>query len=477
MRSTFKVLFYLRKDKKKIDGTTLIMCRITVDGQVSCFSTKLYINPQFWDLKSSSAIGRNKDVVEVNTLLSSIKTSLENAYNDLVLKENYVTAERIKNKFFGLDEKCQTVLELYQRHIDDTEKLVGISRSKSTLQKYKVAYKHMANFIQNHYNVSDMSLKEINHSFLRNFEIYLISTCKCKENTTAKFLQRFRTIIIFAKNSGWIHIDPFANYKIKFKNVDRGYLTGEQIDIIMKKKLASERLEKVRDIFIFCCYTGLSYIDVKNLTHENICTSFDGNLWIKGKRQKTDSSFSIPLLDLPKKILEKYRTKTQSDKVLPVPSNQKINDYLKEIGSICGIDKDLTFHLSRHTFATLTLTKGVSMESVSRMLGHRNLKTTQIYARITDVRVSNDMASFAEKLNEKKNKSESRLDNLFECLSLNEKMALFNFPNTLSVDSDRLKRLSVIWYSLSTEEKSYIWENTFGTEGNRIFKPGILNKK
>ena len=237
-----------------------------------------------------------------------------------------------------------------------------------------------ANFIKEYYNVADISLKEVNHSFLRNFEVYLMTSCKCKENTTAKFLQRFRTIILFAKNNGWIHIDPFANYKIKFKKVDRGYLMQEQIDEIMKKQFSSERLERVRDIFIFSCYTGLSYIDVKGLDESNIRISFDNNLWIMGKREKTGTSYNIPLLDIPKQIIEKYKGTMPNKKVLPVPSNQKVNEYLKEIGAVCGIDKDLTFHLARHTFATLTLTKGVSIESVSKMLGHTNIKTTQIYA-------------------------------------------------------------------------------------------------
>lgn len=239
----------------------------------------------------------------------------------------------------------------------------------------------------------------------------------------------------------------------------------------MRKKFASERLERVRDIFIFSCFTGLAYIDVKNLRQSNIRTSFDDGLWIMGKREKTGVNFNVPLLEVAKEIVEKYSGQLPDDKVLPVMSNQKMNEYLKEIGEVCGIGKDLTFHLARHTFATLTLTKGVSIESVSKMLGHTNIKTTQIYARITDVKVSNDMASFAEKLEEKRTKSKSKLDQLFECLSLSEKMALFNLPGTLSDDPERLKRISVMWHSLSEEEKSSLWSNTFQNENNLTFKP------
>lgn len=477
MKSTFRILFYVKKDKKRADGTYPIMCRITIDGEPSRFNTKVNVNPTIWDAKAGIAIGKSNEAVEVNALLNAIKTSIHNVYHDLQTKENNVNAERVKNIFLGIEVKHQTVLELFQRHNEDVAKLVGISKSKETLQKYEVAYKRMADFIREYYNVSDISLKEVNHMFLHNFEIYLMTSCGCKENTTAKFLQRFRTIIIMAKNNGWIHIEPFANFKIRFKKTDRGYLTQQEIDIIMQKKFASERLERVRDIFIFSCFTGLAYIDVKNLRNSNIRTSFDDGLWIMGKREKTGVNYNVPLLDVPKQIIDKYSGKLPDDKVLPVMSNQKMNEYLKEIGTVCGIDKNLSYHLARHTFATLTLTKGVSIESVSKMLGHTNIKTTQIYARITDVKVSNDMASFAEKLGQKKIKSKSNLDKLFECLSLGEKMALFNLPTTLSDDPERTKRISFMWQSLSEEEKSSLWTNTFEKEDAFSFKPMMKVQK
>lgn len=470
MKSTFRILFYVKRDKQKSDGTFPIMCRVTIDGVPARFNTKVSVNPSIWDAKSGTAIRKSNEAVEINLLLNEIKTSLHNVYHDLQTKENNVNAERVKNIFLGIEVKHQTVLELFQRHNDDIAKLVGISKSKETLQKYEVARKRMADFIKEYYNVSDISLKEVNHMFLHNFEIYLMTSCNCKENTTAKFLQRFRTIIIMAKNNGWIHIDPFANYKIRFKKTERPYLTQQEIDIIIQKKFATERLERVRDIFIFSCFTGLAYIDVKNLRQSNIRTSFDNGLWVMGKREKTGVNYNVPLLDVAKQIIEKYSGTLPDNKVLPVMSNQKMNEYLKEIGSLCGVDKDLTFHVARHTFATLTLTKGVSIESVSKMLGHTNIKTTQIYARITDVKVSNDMASFAEKIEGKQIKSKSELDKLFECLSLGEKMALFNLPPTLSNDPEKAKPLSIMWHSLSEEEKSSLWTNTFESEDKHTFK-------
>ena len=194
-----------------------------------------------------------------------------------------------------------------------------------------------------------------------------------------------------------------------------------------------------------------------------------------GKREKTGVNFNVPLLDIPKQILDKYAGKLPNQMVLPVPSNQKMNAYLKEIGDLCGIEKELTFHLARHTFATLALSKGVSIESVSKMLGHTNIKTTQIYAKITDAKIGNDMAMFAEKLEKKKAKS--KLDSLFECLSLNEKMYLFNLPQTLSSDNEREKRMSFIWFSLSDEEKNSLWKNAFENNENLVFEPNVYEQE
>ena len=211
-------------------------------------------------------------------------------------------------------------------------------------------------------------------------------------------MQFFKRIILIARNNGILIGDPFANYKIRLEKVDRGYLTEDEIKIILKKKMVSERLEQVRDVFIFSCFSGLAYVDVANLKEDNIRKSFDGNLWIITKRQKTNIDVNVPLLDIPKMILEKYKGKLPNGKVLPIISNQKLNAYLKEIAEVCGIKKNLTFHLARHTFATTTtLAKGVPIETVSKMLGHTNIETTQIYARITNNKISNDMQGLDKK--------------------------------------------------------------------------------
>lgn len=243
---------------------------------------------------------------------------------------------------------------------------------------------------------------EISHTILHDFEIYLKTTGNCGNNTTAKFMQTLRTICIFAQNNELMHHNPFANYQIHFEKVDRGFLVDDELKRIMKKDFGCVRLENVRDIFIFSCFTGLAYIDVVNLTRDNLVEN-EGKYWIMTKRQKTNVKTNVLLLDVPLKILDKYKGQAKNNRLLPILSNQKMNSYLKEIGDVCKINKRLTFHLARHTFATtITLAKGVPIETVSKMLGHTNIKTTQIYARITTEKIQADMLSLADKLNDYK---------------------------------------------------------------------------
>ena len=400
MKSTFSVLFYLRRDRKKSDGTCPVMCRITIDGVDTRFNTKLHIKDSRWSVKANKVLGSNADSRNQNARLDDIKASLHRIYHDLQ-RFDVVTPEKIKGEFLGLDESGETILNLFDKHNRDIELLVGISKSAATLQKYKVTRKHVANFIKKKYRVSDMALKSINDMFIRDFEVYLLTHERVSHNTMGKFMQLLKKILILARNNALIIHDPFANYQIQFKKVDRDYLTEQELNRLIKKRFRMERLEKVRDIFVFSCFTGLAYIDVKQLTSKHLRIAFDGNIWIMTKRQKSDVNVNVPLMDIPKRIIEKYAGTLPDNKVLPVLSNQKMNAYLKEIADLCGIDKNLTFHLARHTFATtVTLSKGVPIETVSKMLGHTNIQTTQIYARITNDKISEDMQGLSEKFSE-----------------------------------------------------------------------------
>jgi site-specific recombinase XerD len=404
MRSTFKVLFFLKRDKQKSNGNVPLFCRITVDGKEVRFGMKKDVNPKLWDVKTGKAVGRTLEAVEINILLDSTRSAIVGIYRDLQEKENNVTAEKIKNAFLGTDVKHRTLLELFDEHNREKKLLVGISIAKSTYNKYRITRDHLAAYIKNRYNLSDIALKEINHKFVCDFELFLLTVRHSEENTIAKYMQMFKHVIGIAVKYGWVRDNPFSGYRIHLKKTDRGYLTQEEIEVLINQKFTAEHLEKVRDIFVFCCFTGLSYIDVKRLTCDDIKTSFDGGLWIMGKRRKTDVGYNVPLLEIPKRILKKYEGALPNGRLLPVTTNQYSNIYLKKIGELCGLKKKLTFHLSRHTFATLTLSKGVSIESVSKMLGHTNIQTTQIYARITNDKISNDMALFAGKIKEMETK-------------------------------------------------------------------------
>ncbi|MCW3807329.1 site-specific integrase [Plebeiibacterium marinum] len=388
----------MKKSAKRKDGTAPIIARISVNGKMAQFSTKQYIKVTEWSVSLGKVKGRSSEAVATNSLLEEIKTSIHKTYNELIRKEITVTAEKVKNTFLGIGQEQFFLMEFFEDSNNLLKKQIGISKSKATYQKAEVCKRHVSEYLKSEYKLSDIDLREINHSFIVGFETYLNTHCKCNYNTTAKFIQKFKSIIITAQKNGQLHNDPFANYKISLKKVDRGYLTKDELNKIMEKEIKNERLERIRDIFVFSCYTGLAYIDIKNLKKEHIIQVFDGNPWIMTKRQKTEVQTVVPLLDVAQEILKKYKG-LPKDVLLPVPTNQKTNAYLKEIGDLCGINKNLTFHLARHTFATtITLSNGVPIETVSKMLGHTNIKTTQIYARITNEKISSDMHLLSQKL-------------------------------------------------------------------------------
>lgn len=325
------------------------MIRITINGDMVQFSSKLDIEPYLWDAYSARAIGKNGTANRINSAMDNIRSSIINYYHAISDREHSVTAEKIRNLFLGVTPKGETLLQIFNKYIDDCERLVGISLTKATLQKYRVTRTRVTEFMSSRYNLSDINIKEINHMFITDFEYYLRVEAKCNNNTTAKFLQFFKRIILIARNNGWLHHDPFANYKIRLKRVDRGFLTRDEIAIIAQKELVSERLDQVRDVFLFSCFCGLAYIDLKNLKSENIRRSFDGKVWIITRRQKCDTPVNVPLMAIPKMILEKYKGRLPDGKILPIISNQKTNSYLKEIADVCGISKNLTFHLASHS--------------------------------------------------------------------------------------------------------------------------------
>ena len=395
MRSTFKILFYLKRDKQKTNGLIPLYCRITVDGQEARFGMKCDVNPNYWDIKTNKATGRKSESLNVNTLIDKTKAAIYKIYREMQERDSYVTAEKIKNSFLGFEQKQQTLLELFDSHNEERKSQIGVNFSKSAHNRYVVTRNRISDFLMFKYNLNDIPVKEINRQFISDFETYMLGNYDLSPNYITSLLKKFRHIIELALNREWITKNPFKDHKLRWQQTDRGFLSQTEIELLMKNQFEDKRLEIDRDIFIFCSFTGLSYSDVKHLTNDNIQTSIDGKLWISGKRHKTDVKFNIPLLNIPKSIMEKYKGISAGNRLLPVISNESYNKSLAKIANQCGIEKKITSHLARHTFATLALTKGVSIESVSKMLGHTSIKTTQIYARITEKKIGNEMNTFA----------------------------------------------------------------------------------
>jgi site-specific recombinase XerD len=442
MRSTFKVLFYLKRDKRKANGLIPLFCRITVDGQEARFGMKCDVNPKYWDVETGRATGRTAEAAQINALVDNTKAAIYKVYRELQERDNYVTAEKVKNVFLGIESRHQTLLELFDRHNGERKELIGVNVTKSTYSDYCNTRRRLADFIFYKYNLHDVPFKDIDHNFLSDFEIYLLTRCKIAPNTITKTMKKLRHIIGLALKNEWIYKNPFNDYKNQWHKVDRGYLTQEEVEALIDCKLPDKQLEKIRDTFIFCCFTGLSYTDVKSLTSEQIQSSFDGRLWIKGQRNKTGTDYNIPILNIPGIIMEKYRGVAVNNRVLPVTDIMTYNKNLKKIAALCGISKNITSHLARHTFATtITLSKGVPLETVSKMLGHTNLKTTQIYARILDSKISNDMAELSGKM--------KKLDMKLQFSCSPNVASLEDFTGKLKIPSG--KASDVIWENLTTK--------------------------
>ncbi|WP_026752963.1 site-specific integrase [Sediminibacter sp. Hel_I_10] len=401
MNTRFSVLFYPRGNDVDANGNAPIYLRITVNGKRSELSIKRKVLLKKWNSEAGKIRGTTSDVRELNNYMDSIKVKINKIQQTLFDNNDLITSQIIKNAYLGKNAKHKMVLEIFQSHNNKVEKLVGKEFAAGTLERYKTAKNHVADYIKLEYNLKDIPVKDVNHEFISGLEYYLKTVRHCAHNSAVKYITNFKKIIRIAYANDWIHKDPFLNWKGKLKIVEREFLIEEEIQKIIDLDLKMERLDQVRDIFIFCCFTGLAYADVKKLNKGDISLGMDGEQWVKTKRSKTDTRSNIPILPIAKSIIEKYkdnRVLNEKDLVLPVLSNQKMNAYIKEIATLAGITKNLTFHLARHTFATtVTLTNGVPIESVSKMLGHTNLKTTQHYAKILDMKVSKDMAILRSK--------------------------------------------------------------------------------
>lgn len=401
-RHTFSTLAIIRTNKKNSAGLVPIYVRITIDGKSVELSSKIYILPTLWLKGKGKVKGNTEEVRTINHSIKVLELKAKEAYHSLLEKGKPLTALAIKNYILGIEGKRHSLLTIFESHTNEIQAKIDIDFAEATYKKYKTTLKYLRNFVKAYYSVEDILLKDLNHLFITDFELYLKTQCACHQNGVLKHMQRLRKVIYIALKNDWLEKDPFIRYSIKKAPSNREYLTSEEMQAIEEKEFKIERLQIVKDLFLFTCYTGLAFSDMQSLTENNLRKGIDGEMWIFTERKKTNKPSNIPLLPQAKAILDKYQNHVVSKnkyKLLPVPSNQKLNAYLKEIADLCGITKNLTVHMGRHTFATtITLSNNVPIETVSKMLGHSDLRTTQIYAKVVEKKVSEDMKALKEKM-------------------------------------------------------------------------------
>ena len=404
--NTFGVAFYLKKQKTTQAGKSPIYARITVNGKRIEISVKRSIEENNWNATKGMAKGSREEIIKLNKYLDQFKAGIIDSYQQLLLQKKFITAELLKEKVTGGDQSEFTLCKLMHYHNTDQTQVL----EPGTMKNYYTTQKYVKEFLKERFKTSDKYLSELTYKFITDFEYYLRNRRPEKgqralqTNGVMKHLERFCKMVNLAVRLEWIERNPFHAYQLKFDKVERDYLTEEELARIEDKQFHIVRLQVVKDLFVFSCYTGLAYIDVFNLTPANLIEK-SGKLWIMTNRQKTNEPVRVPLLPKALVIVEKYKGHPQAlaeGKALPTLSNQKLNSYLKEIADMCDITKPLTFHIARHTFATtVTLTNGVPIETVSKLLGHSKLSTTQIYAKVVESKISDDMGVLSKRLQAK----------------------------------------------------------------------------
>jgi site-specific recombinase XerD len=401
--NTFGVHFVLRENRGR-NGQAAIYMRIVVNKSRSEIALKRNVSASDWNEAKGLAKLKNDDLRSLNSHLEQLRGMMASYYHDLQLQKKVITAEVLKNLFGGIKDEEHTLHTIVAYHNTNMKDVLA----PGTMKNYYTTAGYLKEFIQVQFHRSDIYLSELDYSFISKLEHFLRKRQpedhqkKLENNGLMKHLERFRKIIRLAVKMGWLDKDPFSMFQLKFNKTERGYLTNAELTKLENKKLTIERIAYVRDLFVLSCYTGLAYIDVMELTHDNLVQGIDHNQWIKTTREKTRVPVNVPLLPQAARIIDKYKTHPKAiagGTLLPHISNQKLNCYLKEVADICEISKTLTYHVARHTFATaVTLSNGVPIETVSKMLGHTTIRTTQIYAKVIERKVSDDMNALREKL-------------------------------------------------------------------------------
>lgn len=401
--NSFGILFYLRKEKKNKKGLAPIFVRITYNGKRAESSINRKVDPTRWDKNAGYVSGTKEDARSINSHIDSLRNRIHDIKRDMLDHNEFITATILRNRLNGIDQRQKTILEIFRLHNKNMKELEGKTFALATVKKYETTYKHLKEFLIQEYKVDDLYLTQLNFELITSFEKYLKITRNCNHNSTIKYIKNFKKIVHQALENDWLDKDPFLKYKSKFEESTIEFLSEAELFEIENKEITIPRLDIVRDIFVFSCYTGYAYVDVEKLTADHIVFGIDGEKWIYTFREKTRVKSNVPLLPKALEIIEKYKDHPEAifkNRLFPVPSNQKINAYLKEIATICGIKKTLTFHIARHTYATtILLTNGVPIETASNLMGHKSIRSTQGYAKVVEKKVSEDMAPLRNKFN------------------------------------------------------------------------------
>ena len=402
MRSTFKVLFYLKRNKEKTQSVVPLMGRITVNGTISQFSAKLSVPERLWEVRGGRAKGRSLEADRINRYLDDIRSQIDRHYRDIRDRESYVTAEKVKNAWLGFGKRYRTLLSTFRSFTDDLHGRIGVDRSKNTWYRYLATMKHLQAFLTAKYRVSDIALAELEQSFIEQFHVYLKTERALKLTSICRYLDCLINVVKVSFNDGIMPRNPFASYRYNEPTPERAFLNEAEILTLQHAALRTKKQRIIRDLFLFSCFTGICYADMKSLVWKQFEQDAHGDWWVTGNRCKTDTQYVVKLLPAALSILERCRDDGAERVFSFIPHLNTVDRSLKRIAVLCGIEKKLTFHCARHTYATtICLMNGVSLETLSKMLGHKRITTTQTYAKVTQPMVDREVEMLKEKLADK----------------------------------------------------------------------------
>lgn len=400
MKTEMKVLLYLKRNEQNSDGLCPLMGKITVKGKTNStaqFGCKIKVDPAIWNATSQRCTGKSRIAVRTNKEIEALLLLLLARFNELNDLSEIVSAQEVKNTFQGIAAAQATLLKLFQEHNDQYALRVGVNRAANSYYQYQNTYRLLSVFIQTKYKVSDVSVKSLDMLFIENFNTFLKINQQQKVNTIIGHIRRLKSVVYTAVYRGIINVHPFKDFSPGKAERKQMYLSREELDKLMNTTFDTPNRNFTRDMFVFSVFTGICYCDMRTLTEEHVTKDSSDNLWIETFRQKTGTPENVMLLDIAVNIIEKYRGLANDGKLFPMLTKESMNTHLKIMAKQCGITRNLHFHIARHTFGSqICIAQGVPIETVSRAMGHKNISTTQRYAKVTHEKIDKDVSLLSE---------------------------------------------------------------------------------